>query len=684
MTGQTNRLANETSPYLRQHAHNPVDWYPWGEEALARARAERKPILLSVGYSACHWCHVMAHESFEDPETAALMNERFVSIKVDREERPDLDRIYQLAYQLIAQRPGGWPLTMFLTGTDQLPFFGGTYFPRTARYGAPAFRDVLRQVADYFDQHPLEVAKFGAQLGDALKQLEPPATGNVPLARNLIDQACRALDAELDTRHGGFGRAPKFPHATGLELLMRYARASERTDTPDTASRHAALFTLEQMARGGIYDQIGGGFCRYSVDDYWMIPHFEKMLYDNGPLLGLYAEAHAWTGSSDFARVAQETAAWALREMRAPEGGFHAALDADSEGEEGKYYVWTREQAQTLLTDDEYQVIARRFGLDRQANFEGHWHLHAYDDLAGVASGLGMELARAHELQDSARARLLAARSKRIRPGLDDKVLASWNGLMIRGLALAARHLSAPTLAEAATRALDFIRGAMWRDGRLLAAWKDGRARFPAYLDDHAFLIDAALELLQLRWRNEDLAFADALARVLLERFEDRERGGFYFTADDHEQLIQRPRGFGDDSMAAGNGVAAKALIRLGHLLGRTEYLDAAERTLRAAADALARYPQAHASMLIALGEWLEPAEMVILRGDPPALAGWTEALRGYAPNRLVFAIPSDAAGLPDALAVRAPRGPIVAYVCRGSSCSAPITSRDELQTALA
>ena len=302
-TDSTNRLANETSPYLRQHAHNPVDWYPWSEEALARARAERKPILLSIGYSACHWCHVMAHESFEDPETAALMNERFVSIKVDREERPDLDRIYQLAYQLIARRAGGWPLNMFLTSEGQLPFFGGTYFPKTARYGAPAFRDVLRHVADYYDEHPSEVAELGSQLGDALKQLEPPATGGSTLDHSLLDRACRVLDAELDTRHGGFGRAPKFPHATGLELLMRRARASERTGTPDTASRHAALFTLEQMAKGGINDQIGGGFCRYSVDDYWMIPHFEKMLYDNGPLLGLYAEAHAeYQNCSDYCK----------------------------------------------------------------------------------------------------------------------------------------------------------------------------------------------------------------------------------------------------------------------------------------------------------------------------------------------------------------------------------------------
>jgi uncharacterized protein YyaL (SSP411 family) len=683
MSETTNRLANETSPYLRQHAHNPVDWHPWGDEALERARAERKPILLSIGYSACHWCHVMAHESFEDAETAALMNARFVNIKVDREERPDLDRIYQTAHQVIAQRAGGWPLTMFLTSDGQLPFYGGTYFPKTARYGMPAFRDVLRHVADYYVEHPLEAAKFGAQLGDVLKRLDPDAGGGATLDASLLDAAVRAMTGELDVRHGGFGHAPKFPHATSLELLLRRARASERTGTSDAASRHAAIFTLARMAAGGIYDQIGGGFSRYSVDDRWMIPHFEKMLYDNGPLLALYAEAHAYTSLPEFARIARETAAWTLREMRAPEGGFWSALDADSEGEEGKYYVWKPDDVRTLVTADEYAVLARRFGFDRTPNFEGHWHLYVCEEIAAVAAALGIEESRARELLDSGRTKLLAAREGRIRPGLDDKVLASWNGLMIRGLAIAARHLDAPELADAATAALDFIRTTMWRDGRLLAAYKDGRARFPAYLDDHAFLIDAALELLQLRWRAEDLAFADDLARSLIERFEDRERGGFWFTAHDHEALIHRSRTFSDDSMASGNGVAAKALARLGHLLGHVEYLEAAERTLRAAAGAIERYPQAHASLLIALEEWLEPPDLVILRGNAGSLERWRNALRGYAPRRLVFAIPANAAALPEALAARAPRGAAVAYVCRGATCSPPILYPDELSAAL-
>jgi uncharacterized protein YyaL (SSP411 family) len=683
MSDNVNRLANETSPYLRQHAHNPVDWHPWGDEALERARAEHKPILLSIGYSACHWCHVMAHESFEDAETAALMNARFVNIKVDREERPDLDRIYQTAHQVIAQRAGGWPLTMFLTSDAQLPFYGGTYFPKTARYGMPAFRDVLRHVADWYEEHPLEAAKFGAELGDVLKRIDPDGGGGA-LEGSVLEAGVRAINGEFDARHGGFGRAPKFPHATSLELLLRRASASELAGTPDAASRHAALFTLERMAAGGIYDQVAGGFSRYSVDDRWMIPHFEKMLYDNGPLLALYAEAHAYTGSPYFARIAHETAAWALREMRARGGGFYSALDADSEGEEGKHYVWKPDGVRALLTPEEYAVVSRRFALDRAANFEGHWHLYAANEIPAVAAALGIEESRARELLDAGRAKLLAAREQRIRPGLDDKQLASWNGLMIRGLAIAARHLGAPELAEAATSALDFIRTTMWRDGRLLAAYKDGRARFPAYLDDHAFLIDAALELLQLRWRAEDLAFAEKLARSLVERFEDRERGGFYFTAHDHETLIHRPRTFGDDSMASGNGVAAKALARLGHLLGRTEYLEAAERTLRAAADAMARYPQAHPSLLIALEEWLEPPEIVILRGEPGELEVWREALRGYAPRRLVLAIPADAPSLPEALAARAPSGSAVAYVCRGPVCSPPITQLKDLTTRIA
>jgi uncharacterized protein YyaL (SSP411 family) len=678
-----NLLANETSPYLRQHADNPVHWQPWSEEALARARAERKPILLSIGYSACHWCHVMAHESFEDPETAALMNARYVNIKVDREERPDLDRIYQMAHQLLVQRPGGWPLTMFLTPDDLLPFFGGTYFPKTARHGLPAFRDVLQNVADYYAEHPLEVAKFGASLREVFERLDPAATGTTPLDAVPIDAACRALQGELDTRHGGFGRAPKFPHPTSIELLLRRARAAEQEGRPDQGSRHAAIFTLERMAHGGIYDQLGGGFSRYSVDDRWMIPHFEKMLYDNGPLLALYAEAAAWTGSRLFAQIARETAGWALREMRAPEGGFYGALDADSEGHEGKFYAWTRDEVRALLTEDEYRVLARRFGLDREPNFEGRWHLHGYEDVRAFAAELGLDETRATELLDSGRAKLLAARAGRVRPGLDDKVLASWNALMIRGLAIAARMLDEPAFGEAAREAMDFVRTTMWRDGRLYAAYKDGRARFPAYLDDHAFLIDAALELLQLEWRPQDLEFADALARTLLERFEDTRRGGFYFTAHDHETLIYRSRSFADDSVPSGNGIAARALGRLGHLLGRTEYLQAAERTLRAGADVVRRFPHAHASMLIALEEWLEPGEVVIVRGEGEELRRWQQALRGYAPRRLVYAIPGGAADLPEALAARAPRAGTVAYVCRGETCSPPIESIDDLERSL-
>jgi uncharacterized protein YyaL (SSP411 family) len=686
MSASSNRLAQETSPYLRQHAHNPVDWYPWGDEAFERARSERKPILLSIGYSACHWCHVMAHESFEDPGTASLMNARFVNIKVDREERPDLDRIYQLAHQIIAQRPGGWPLTMFLTSDDRVPFFGGTYFPKTARHGLPAFTDVLRHVADYYHENPLDVAKFGGQLGDVLRRIDAETTGGggATLDAALIDAACRTLARELDVRHGGFGRAPKFPHITSIELLLRRADASAREGRPDPASRHAAIFTLEQMARGGIYDQIGGGFSRYSVDDQWMIPHFEKMLYDNGPLLALYADAHAFTGSALFARVARETAGWALREMRSPEGAFYAALDADSEGHEGKYYVWTRDEVRALLDEDEYEVLARVFGLDRPPNFEGRWHLHGYDDVASVAAALGKDEGVTRGLLDGARAKLLAARAGRVRPGTDDKVLTSWNALMIRGLAVAAHYLDAPELLEAAAGAIDFIRTRLWRDGQLYAAWKEDRARFPAYLDDHAFLIDALLETLQLRWRAEDLEFADALAGALLERFEDRERGGFYFTAHDHEPLIHRARSFGDDAMASGNGVATRALGRLGHLLGRVEYLESAERALRGASAAMTRYPQAHSSLLIALEEYLEPPEIVVLRGEPRELERWSAALRGYAPRRLVFGIPADAPSLPGALAARAPRGPAVAYVCRGATCSAPITDLNELRQSLA
>ncbi len=675
-----NTLAQETSPYLLQHADNPVHWYPWAPDALERARAEDLPILLSIGYSACHWCHVMAHESFEDEATAELMNASFVNVKVDREERPDIDRIYQLAHQLLTQRPGGWPLTVFLTPDDHTPFFAGTYFPRESRYGMPSFRDVLTRVAAHYAEHRGQLGNLHQQIVDALESIEAGASDAEPDGAPL-EEAHAQLARVYDEEHGGFGHAPKFPHPTNLELLLRrHARSG------DAGALQMATHTFERMASGGIYDQLGGGFCRYSVDERWMIPHFEKMLYDNGPLLTLAAEIAVLTGDAQARRVAGETAEWVMREMQSAGGGYHSTLDADSEGEEGKYYVWQRDEVASLLEPEELAALELRFGLDRSPNFEGEaWHLHGFASVERVARACAIEVERAEALIDAARAKLLARREKRIRPGLDDKVLTSWNGLMVRAMARAGALLDEPRWIRSAERAVDYLRERHLDSGQLLATSRHGPARLNAYLDDHAFVVDGLLALLECRWRASDLDLAVTLADAMLERFEDRERGGFFFTASDHERLLHRPRPFMDDALPAGNAVAARTLGRLGHLLGEQRYLAASERAIRAGWVGIERHPSAHGAMLVALEEWLEPPEMVILRGTGDALERWrARATRVYAPRRLTLAIPANAEPLPGLLAARKGGDGVLAYLCRGQHCEAPIDDEDAFEAALA
>ena len=680
-----NRLAKETSPYLQQHADNPVDWYPWGEEALSRARDEDRPILLSIGYSACHWCHVMAHESFEDPQIARVMNELFVNIKVDREERPDLDRIYQTAHALLSERTGGWPLTVFLT-PDQTPFFAGTYFPRESRYGLPGFPELLQRIEELYRTRRADIDQQNASLREALGRIETRAAmSDARLDATALDRARGELAKSFDRTHGGFGGAPKFPHPPTLNRLLRHWAVTARDGRDDEPALHMVRFSLERMAEGGLYDHLGGGFARYSVDDHWMIPHFEKMLYDNGPLLALYAEAHAATGDPAPARVAEETAAWVMREMQAPDGGYYSALDADSEGHEGTYYVWTQEEVREVVAEADYALFAARYGLDRPANFEGRWHLYGAAPLDALASDASLTADELRARLDRARSRLLERREQRVRPGLDDKILTAWNALMIRGMAIAARHLDRPEWTASAERALDFLRTRLWRDGRLLATYKDGHAHLAAYLDDYAFLLDATLELLALRWRAEDVVFATQLADVMLEHFEDRERGGFYFTADDHERLLQRPKPTADESLPSGNGVAAYALTRLGHLLGEPRYLDAAQRALQAAAGVVEQAASAHCTLLDALEEQLTPPTLLILRGPAAELGAWQSAAQqGYAPQRLTLAIPAMAEGLPGALADKTPPAEGVhAYLCRGTHCEAPIHELAGLRAAL-
>ena len=675
-----NRLSSETSPYLLQHADNPVHWYPWGEDALELARESGKPILLSVGYSACHWCHVMAHESFEDEGTASLMNERYVNIKVDREERPDIDKVYQTAHQLMTQRPGGWPLTVFINPDDQRPFFAGTYFPKDARYGMPAFSDLLQRVADYFVENRDEVRSQGQQLQDVFGRLDPKSIEtDFELNAEPLDEARQKIAGSFDREFGGIGTAPKFPHPESLDRLLRHWRAGANEPEPDIDALFMVSLTLTRMAEGGIYDQLGGGFCRYSVDRYWQIPHFEKMLYDNGPLLALYAQAFLATGDTLFGRIAGETADWMLSDMQSPEGGFYSTRDADSEGEEGLYYVWTPDEVRELLDDDSYPLFADRFGLSSDANFEGKWHLSVRKLSKSIAEETGREEGDVDQKIDAARQTLLQNRAKRVAPGRDEKQLTSWNGLAIRGLAIAGRILERPELVGAATAAADFIDRELMRDGRLLASHKDGDSRLPAYLDDHAFMVDALLHLLQANWNGQHLDMAIRLADLMLEHFIDSENGGFYFTANDHESLMHRPKPLADEATPSGNGVAALALQRLGYLLGETRYLDAAEGTLRNAWQAMVEYPHGHVSLITALEEYLTPPEIVVIRGAAKNVDNWRDtAGKIYAPSRLVFAIEATASDLPGALSERrAADDQTVAYRCLGSHCSLPITDLD-------
>ncbi|MFK7915844.1 MAG: thioredoxin domain-containing protein [Pseudomonadales bacterium] len=679
-----NRLATETSPYLLQHADNPVDWHPWDDDAIALARQEDKPILLSIGYSACHWCHVMAHESFEDPDTAEVMNQLFVNIKVDREERPDLDKVYQIAHHLLTQQQGGWPLTMFLDPESLVPFFGGTYFPKTARQGMPAFRDLMVQVRDAFNNKRAELDAQGEKMLDVLGKLSPDPTEGAAEDHELLQQATRALQGQFDASNGGFGGAPKFPMPTTVtRLLEDWAWHKQRDANKEArSSLEMVMTTLTQMARGGIFDHLGGGFCRYSVDARWMIPHFEKMLYDNAQLLSLYANALRIGPDELFHSAMTETATWLLRDMRHPQGPFYAALDADSEGEEGKFYVWRRDQVKKLLTEDEYLVMETLYGLDKPANFEGKWHLHRYDSWRSVVERLSLEREQADNLLASARGKLLSARNERIAPALDDKVITGWNAMAIKGLAQAGQVAQRPDWIDAACAAADFLRDKLWVDGQLFATWKQ-QPKHPAYLDDHANLLDGLLTLLQIRWRSDDYAWALAVADALLEQFYDQDQGGFFFTAKNAAALIYRPKPTMDDALPPGNGVAAGALLKLGHLAGDAKYLDAAAGTLRWARSSIEQYPAGHCALLSALALERGPGRQVIIQGELAEATQWQATLSAsFDPHTQIYVLPDGVGGpMPSYLpTLRGVGAGTTAYVCEDLACSAPVNSLEALQ----
>ncbi|HEV7678246.1 MAG TPA: thioredoxin domain-containing protein [Candidatus Dormibacteraeota bacterium] len=668
----SNRLAAESSPYLRQHAGNPVDWWPWGDDAFAEARRSDRPVLLSVGYSACHWCHVMAHESFENAQIAALMNELFVNIKVDREERPDVDSVYMQAVQAMTGQ-GGWPMTVFLT-PQGLPFYGGTYFPPEDRMGMRGFPAVLRMASEAFHTQKDAVAKAGEQLRQAIT---PPRlrVHDVPASVETIDEAARALVAMTDRRNGGFGSAPKFPHSAAIDVLLRRHRA-----TGDRSMLDAALLSLDRMARGGIYDHLGGGFHRYSVDAQWAVPHFEKMLYDNAQLAPVYLHAYQLTGDERWRRVVEETLDYVVREMRLPAGGFASTQDADSEGEEGRFFAWTPEQLQQVLGHEDATVAARIFGVTDGGNFEhGTTVLAIPYPLDQVAQRHGVSESQLRERLDGMRARLFAAREHRVHPGRDDKVVTSWNAMMLSAFAEAGAALQRPDYVQVAVDAASFLRDNVMREGVLLRTWKDGEAKITGFLEDVAFLAGALLTLYEAtgdaRWFHE----ARRLADDMVERFHD-DVSGFYDTAIDAEPLLVRPKSLDDNAVPAGQSIAAHALLRLYAYTGEDRWRRVAESVVGPLAVAVTRSPLGLGNLAWALELLVAPPREIAIAGARDA-EDTTDLVHTVAqrfdPLRVL------AWGDPDGVPLLSDRptvdGSAAAYVCRNFACERPVTTREDL-----
>jgi uncharacterized protein len=603
-----NRLANETSPYLLQHKDNPVDWYPWSEEALSKARDEDRPILLSVGYSACHWCHVMERESFEDEETARMMNEHFVNIKVDREERPDIDSIYMAAVQALT-RHGGWPMTVFLT-PEGSPFYGGTYFPPVPSRGMPSFKQLLLGVADAYENRRAEVLQSAGSVRDFLQASTAAAMPESEATNaELLDRAAGSLLSELDRRFGGFGAAPKFPQAMNLEVLLRHHKR-----TGDRSALDAVELTLRSMANGGIYDQLGGGFARYSVDTYWLVPHFEKMLYDNALLSRLYLETYQATGDAFYRRIAEETLDYVLRDMTSEGGGFYSAEDADSEGVEGRFYVWTPEELVAALGTDEANLAARYWDVTERGNFEDKNILHVPHPPEAVAEECGLSPEELRDRISEIRDKLFAVREKRIRPGRDEKILAAWNGLMLRSFALAARVTGREDYREAAVKNAAFIVEKMKEDGRIHRSYKDGRARFNGYLEDYAMVADGLVAVYEATFETRWLVEADELMDAVSELFWDEEMRAFFDTPADHEELVTRPRDVYDNAAPSGTSVATAVLLELSLLLDRADYRQRAEDILEGLTGGMEKIPGAFGRLLCALDFCAsEPREIAII-----------------------------------------------------------------------
>ena len=683
---RANRLIHETSPYLLQHAYNPVDWRPWGQEAFEEAKKENKPVLLSIGYSACHWCHVMEKESFEDEEIARIMNENYVNIKVDREERPDLDQIYQNAVQLFIRRGGGWPLTMFLT-PDKVPFYGGTYFPPEDRYGLPGFPKILEILAGTYREKPEEIQKTVQDVQNALGRMS--GVGALPAKKEihpqLLELAAESLSRIFDTTHGGFGGAPKFPAVSSLVLFLRYWRQSG-----EETYRTMATLALGKMAWGGIYDQLGGGFHRYATDERWLVPHFEKMLYDNAQLARLYFWTSQATGQDFYREIGEETLEYVIREMTDPEGGFYSTQDADSEGREGKFFVWTPREIKAVLGEEDGALFCRYYGVTNAGNFEGENILHIAQPIELLAKETGTRKEALSRLLKEAKQKLFLEREKRVKPFRDEKILTSWNGLMIGAFVEGYRVTRNPRYLSAAQRAAEFILTRLYQEGRLLRTYTDGVGKLNAYLDDYAYLIDALLDLHEATFDLKYLDPAKRLAERLIDQFWDEAQGGFFFTSKDHEPLIARYKSSADQSIPSGAAVAAHGLLRLFYFTGEPAYFEKGEKTLRFFSEAMEENVFATGSLIAAADFYLRKPKEIVVIGKPNSAE--TEALlsrihRLYLPNKVLFAADpdrTDGAPLPDAVkGKKAVDGKPTVYVCRNFTCTPPLTDWEAIQTTL-
>lgn len=681
--GNSNRLIHEKSPYLLQHAYNPVEWYPWGEEAFAKARSEGKPIFLSIGYSTCHWCHVMEKESFEDQEVATLLNEQYVSIKVDREERPDIDQIYMTVCQALTGQ-GGWPLTVMMTPNKE-PFFAGTYFPKESRHGRPGLMDVLKQIRGKWDEDQQRVSSTGQKIVQALKEHATSTRGSGELTEKTLTEAYKQYESTFDARYGGFGQAPKFPSPHNLSFLLRHWKLSGEAKALEMVTK-----TLDGMYRGGMYDHIGFGFARYSVDQQWLVPHFEKMLYDNALLALIYLDAYQATGEEEYAEVARQIFTYVLRDMTDAEGGFYSAEDADSEGEEGKFYVWRPEEVHAVLGEEDGARFNRIYDIMDYGNFEHSTSIPnlVHKSLSQAAQEEGMTHGELKSFIEKCRGKLFDAREKRIHPHKDDKILTAWNGLMIAALARGAVVLDEPMYAEAAAKATRFIQNKLQRaDGRLMARYREGDVAFLGYLDDYAFMIWGLLELYEATFELDYLAYALELQQRQIELFWDETDGAFYFYGSDSEELFMRPKELYDGAMPSGNSVAALNLLRLSRLTGHEEIMRVADEQMKALGGDAALHPQAHAYLMLAVQFLFGPAqEIVIAAPNREAAEEMVREVRShYMPNAVVSVVTDEirekVLSLAPMLADKSVQdGRATAYVCENFACQAPVTSVEELR----